>query len=79
MGVFIYCLYNNFWLKKKIGTMWNHVKGHTEIQVNGIGWSSLINWCGHSIIEDHQTGQTQFTLGEAMLAVFDHLLILHVP
>ncbi|XP_050565408.1 cysteine-rich venom protein-like [Cygnus atratus] len=37
--------------------MRNHVKGLTELRVDGIGRSSLVNWCSHSIIEDYQTGQ----------------------
>ena len=58
--------------------MWDHVKGLTEVQVDDIGWSSLSNLCSHSIIVGHWIGQAQFALGEAVVAVPHHLLVLHV-
>ena len=58
--------------------VWDHVKGFAEVQVNIICCSSFVHLCCHSIIEGHQIGRAQSALGEAVLDVFDHLLLLHV-
>lgn len=41
--------------------------------------SFLVHRCCHSTVEDHQSGQILSALGEAVLTLSDHLLILHVP
>ena len=40
--------------------------------------TSFVHQCYHSIIEGHHIGQALSSLGEAMLAVLDHMLISHV-
>lgn len=48
--------------------------GFTEVQADDIGWSSLVDRCGHSSgVPGLQIGQAQFALGEAMRAVSDPL------
>ncbi len=51
----------------------DHVKGLAEVQVDDIHRPSPIHQSHHSIIEGHQIGQARSTLGEAMLAVSNHL------
>ena len=50
----------------------------TQVQHLDISCPSFVHRCHNSITEDHQIGHTQSALGEAMLAVSDHLLITHV-
>ena len=57
----------------------DHVKCLAEVQVDDIHCPSPVYRCWHSIIEGHQTGQERSALGEAMLAVSDHLFISYVP
>ena len=53
----------------------DHVKDFAEVQVDDIHHSSPVNRSHHSIIEGHQIGQAQSALGEAMLAVSNHLFV----
>ena len=55
----------------------DQVKSLAEVQVYDISCLPFVHH--HSIIEGHQVSQEQLSLGEAMLAVSDHLLIPHVP
>lgn len=57
----------------------DHIKGLTEIQVDYIVQSSLVNWHSYSTIEGHQIGQASFAPGEAMLVVSYHIFVFHVP
>jgi len=59
--------------------MWDHLRGLAQVQVDDTSRPSFVHQCHHSIIEGHQIGQARFALGEAVLAVMDHLLISHVP
>jgi len=59
--------------------MRNSVKCFPQIQVDDIICSSLIHQCSNPITEGHHTCQALLALGEAMLAVTNHLLIFHVP
>ena len=52
-----------------------NVKGFAEVQVDDTHRPSLIHRCRHSIIEGHQIGNAQSALGEATLAVSNHLFI----
>ena len=52
------------------------VKGPTEVQIDDIRRSPLVHRCSHSIREGCQAG---LAAGEAMLAVSNHLPVLHVP
>ena len=54
--------------------MWGHVKGLAQVHVDGITYFSFAQWCCHFPIEVHQMGHKQYALGEAMMAVSDHLL-----
>ena len=49
------------------------MKGCTEVQLGDISSSSFI----HSITEGHQISQAQITLGEAILALSNHLPVFH--
>jgi len=40
---------------------------------------SFVHQCCNPIIEGYQVGQAQFALGEAMLAIPNHLLVIHAP
>lgn len=51
----------------------DYVKDLIQVQVNYIGWSSLVYWCQQSIVESHWIGQV--ALGEAMPSILDHLLV----
>jgi len=55
----------------------DHVKGFAEFQVDPPPFPNQRSH--HSIIEGHQIGQARSALGEAMLAVSDHLFISYVP
>ena len=57
----------------------DHVKGLAQVQVDDTSCLYFVHQCCHSITEGHQVGQTRPSLGEAVLAVSDHLLIPHVP
>ena len=57
----------------------DHVKGLAEVQVDDIHHPSPVHQRHHSIIEGHQIDQAQSALGEAMLAVSNHLFISYVP
>jgi len=57
----------------------DHVKGLAEVQVDDIHHSFPIHRSHRSIVEGHQIGQVRSALGEAMLAVLNHLYILCVP
>ena len=48
-------------------------------QVDDIHRPSPVHRSHHSIIEGHQIGQAQSALGEAMLAVSNHLFVSYVP
>ena len=54
------------------------IKGLAEVQADNISCLSLVHQCCHSITERLQVGQALSALGEAMLAVSDHPLILRV-
>jgi len=53
----------------------DHVKGLAEVQVDDIHHPSPIRQSRNSIIEGHQIGQARSALGEAMLAVSNHLFV----
>ena len=57
----------------------DHVKDLVEVQVDDIHCPSPIHRIRHFIIEGHQIGQAQSALGEAMLAVSNHLFVLYMP
>ena len=57
---------------------WDHVKGLARVCVGNISCLPFVHRCCHSLIADHQIGHTRSVLGEAMLAVSDHLLVSHV-
>ena len=49
----------------------------SPLQVDDIHHPSPVHQSRHSIVEGHQIGQAQSTLGEVMLSVSDHLFISH--
>jgi len=55
------------------------VKCFAQVQVDDIPCSSLIHQYSNPIVEGHLICQAPFVRSEAMLAVINHLLILHVP
>lgn len=55
------------------------LKGLAQVQVDDFSSSFFIHWYYHSIVENHQIGQALSALGEAVLAVSDHLFALNVP
>ena len=55
------------------------VKCFAQVQVDDSNYPFFFRRFHHSIIEGHQIGQAQSALGEAMLAVSNHLFILYVP
>ena len=57
----------------------DHVKGVVEVQVDDIYLPSPIHQSHSSTTEGHQIGQGRPDLGEAMLAVSNHLFIFYVP
>jgi len=57
----------------------DHVKGFEQDQVDEFSCPSFVHWCHHSITEGYWINQAQSTLGEAMVVVSDHLLIIPVP
>ena len=57
----------------------DHVKGLAEVQVDDIHHPSPVHRSRNFIIEGHQIGQARSALGEAMLAVSNHLFISYVP
>ena len=59
--------------------MRDHVKGFAEVQISDIYCPSPVYQSHHSIIEGHQIGQARPALGEAMLAVSDHLFVSYMP
>jgi len=59
--------------------MGDHVKDFEEVQIDDICSSSLVYSYSHCITEGHKVGQAGLALGEAMLAVSNHLPVLHVP
>lgn len=59
--------------------IWDHVKDLTEIHVDDTDWSSLINYCSHSIIEGDQISEKLLALSKIVLNVSNHLFVLHVP
>ena len=59
--------------------VWNHTKGLAQVQVDDIGCSCFVHRYHHSIKEGHQISKAQSALGHAVLAILDHLIILHVP
>ena len=58
--------------------MGDHVKSLAQVQANDIGCLPFVHQCCHTIIEGHQMDQASPSPGEAVLAVSDHTLILHV-
>lgn len=54
------------------------LKCFVQIQVYAISCSFLTHQHCNSVIEGHQTCQSQFALNEAMLPVTEHLCILDV-
>jgi len=58
---------------------WDHVNSLVQVPVDNISCPFFVHQCCHSITEGHQVGQTRPSLGEAVVAVSDHLLIPHVP
>lgn len=50
-----------------------------EVLIDYISHSSFFHWCPYSIIEGYQIGRAQSALGEAILAVSDHLLSCSIP
>lgn len=58
--------------------VWDHIKGLAEVWVGNISFPSFVHWSCHYSVEGHQTGQEQPTLGKALQAVSDHLLVLYV-
>ena len=56
--------------------VWDHIKGFAEIQVDNISCFSFVHCCRLSIV-GYQLGEVWSALGEAVLAISDHL-ILHV-
>lgn len=56
---------------------WDHVK--RPCSSPGRWFQFFIHWYYHSIVENHQIGQALSALGEAVLAVSDHLFALNVP
>lgn len=59
--------------------MWDHFKGLTEAKVDDIHISSLVHWCGQSIVDGHQITQAHFSLRETILGVSNHLSGIHMP
>jgi len=59
--------------------MRGQIRGLAQVQVYDFCCSSFVyEGSGGSLIDGPKIGQAQSALGEAMLAVLDHLLILHV-
>ena len=54
--------------------MQDHIKGLSEVQVDDITCSAFVHSLCHLIVEGHQIGQAWSTLGDAMLAVSDHII-----
>jgi len=50
-----------------------------QVQVDNVSCPPFVHQSCNPIIEGYQVGQALFALGEAMLAVPSHLLVIHVP
>jgi len=50
-----------------------------QVQVDDVSCPPFVHQCCNPVIEGYQVGQALFALGEAMLAVPSHLLVIHVP
>lgn len=59
--------------------MWDNVKCFAQVQVGNVSCSSLIHPCCNPSIEGCHICKASFAISEAMLAVTNHLLTLHVP
>jgi len=59
--------------------IWESVKGLAQVQADDVSCLPFVHQRCNPITERYQVGQARFALGEAMLAVPSHLLVIHVP